>query len=227
MPPRFQSNIGPGLRHGYSFSLANYNPSQVFQPSGIFNPAVNPEGFIPDPIVTQRISPVPGIDNYAGQGLPEQLHAPQGVAPVSFNIRSETATASSGPSRVASTIPDFNRGFGLDIPEENEEELQEFGQLEPLQSDIKRETMVEDDDATTAGAHTRHASKASLAVSLGGRDVELREPIEEHAPPELENPVEWNLTGTYSSPPQPRLDVQADPIAEWTATEVCLLILFH
>lgn len=214
LPPRFQQVMGP--RHGHSFSLANYNPTQVFTPSPAINPPISPSRYGLDQ------AGVPPLGDYFNQSLPGPLHAPQGVAPVSFNIRSETATASSGPSRVASTIPDFNRGFGIDIPEEDEEALQAFGQPDAFQAGgagPAEETLEGEDDATTAGAHTRHASKASIAVST--RNVEVQETIEENAPPELDKPVEWNIpAGSYSSPPREVNKAAPDFIREWTGTEV-------
>lgn len=229
IPPRFQNATS---RHGHSFSLANFSTPPPQQPQ-FYNPSPSFNTFGPSTTI--------GLDGLAGSNqsslqrdLPPHLHAPQGVVPLSLNMQSDTATTSSGPSRVASTIPDFNRGFGLDIPEEDEEALETFekGVAEgPIPQEGEEGMMDIEDDSTTAPAHSRHVSKVSIALSLksmGGRSGQMDiedgiETIEENAPPELERPVEWNLE-TESSFTRTALgprdtEVDPDPVGEWTASE--------
>ncbi|GJJ08779.1 hypothetical protein Clacol_002998 [Clathrus columnatus] len=229
LPPRFQQNVGS--RHGHSLSLANYNhPSQLFAPITMFNSLAASPGVHMD-----QSGPLLGHD------VPPHLHAPQGVIPVSLNIPSVTPSVSSaGPSRTASTIPDFNRGFGLDIPEEDEEALLAFGQHDILTSapqlpegeleaderdhvhGLKATEVVNEieDDNTTAGVHTRHASKASISVPTLDASIEIQETIEENAPPELEQPVHWDLSGRAITPiPYTEDKGTQEMVAEWTASE--------
>lgn len=150
-------------------------------------------------------------------------------------MQSETTTASSGPSRVASTIPDFTRGFGLDIPEEDEEEEEAdtFGNaVDGLAGGLLSEEGDEvDDDATTAAAHSRHVSRTSIALSLksmGGRggNLEVPDRIEtthENGPPELDRAVQWNLDVQASlsqdEAGQGESEMDPDLIGEWTGSE--------
>jgi hypothetical protein len=145
-------------------------------------------------------------------------------------MQSDTTTASSSSSRVASTVPDFTRGFGLDIPEEDEEELETFEKADTmggnLLSDEGRKDEIDegDDDATTAGAHSRHVSRVSVALSLksmGGR-MESEGTIQENDPPELEDPVEWNITADANlqdATDQRVTELDPDPVEEWTGSE--------
>ncbi|KAF8575915.1 hypothetical protein K439DRAFT_708741 [Ramaria rubella] len=228
LPPRFQQNSA--FRHSHSFSLANYSPTpQVYNPSGAFNPFGPSATLGSDRVLVRQVSPVPPFHAATERDLPPHLHAPQGVVPLSLNMQSETATASSGPSRVASTIPDFNRGFGLDIPEEDEEELEAFAQADVISGvlpvGVQEDLNEIEDDVTTAGAHTRHVSRVSIALSLksmGGRsgNLDVEDIIEENPPPELENPVEWNMTRPAQDG-RIHGDREADrnPVDEWTGSE--------
>lgn len=156
-------------------------------------------------------------------------------------MHSDTATASSSSSRVASTVPDFTRGFGLDIMEEEEEDLEAFGKADAIGGILtldenRHDEMDEvDDDATTAGAHTRHVSRVSVALSLksmGGRSgrMEVEDTIEENAPPELETAVEWNINdgAKAQDTADPReAEVEPDPAEEWTESEDNEVRIFH
>lgn len=227
LPPRFQKSSVPG--HGYSFSLASYNPSQLFAPVTMFNPLATSPGVNMD-------QSGPMLD------VPPRLHAPQGIMPVSINMPSMTPSISSaGPSRSTSTIPDFTRGFGIDIPEEDEEALHSFGQYDILPAnhelsegdndgteerdqvhELKAVAEVDEneheDDNTTAGVHTRHVSKASIPTLEA--PVQIHENIEENAPPELEQPVHWNLSGRAITPIPYSVDKGTqEMVADWTGSE--------
>jgi hypothetical protein len=145
-------------------SLAPPQQPAYFNPSGAFNP------FGPNAVL--------GSDQILDR---DSIHAPQGRVPVTIPSLS---TPDAGPrSRPSSrdSRPDFNRGFGLDIPEEDEEaEANE----QPVQESPDHANLVEDsedivedpqDDATTIAQsrfHSRHVSRLSAALSLrsvGGR----------------------------------------------------------
>lgn len=176
-----------------------------------------------------------------GHDIPPRLHAPQGVTPLSINMPSATpSVGSAGPSRTASTNPDFHRGFGLDIPEEDEDALRAFGHYEvsslpnqlseELDDDENRDQLHElkaveevdenEDDNTTAGVHTRHASKTSISAPAFPAPIEIHETIEENVPPELEQPVHWDLSGRAITPiPYPEDKSTQEMVAEWTGSE--------
>lgn len=159
-----------------------------------------------------------------GHDIPPRLHAPQGVTPLSINMPSATPSiVSAGPSRTASTNPDFHRGFGLDIPEEDEEALRTFGHYEISSlHELKAVEEVDEneDDNTTAGVHTRHASKTSISVPAFPAPVEIHETIEENVPPELDQPVHWDLSGRAITPiPYPEDKGTQEMVAEWTGSE--------
>lgn len=230
LPPRFQQNIVP--RHGHSFSLANLNPPQLYNPSSAFNPFGPTATLGSDSVIGQGVPDTSSFPNGIEHDPPPHLHAPQGVVPLSLNMQSDTRTVSSSSSRVASTVPDFIRGFGLDIPEEDEEELEAFGNTDtigmlPLDEGSGDEMNGAEDDATTAGAHSRHVSRVSIALSLksmGGRSgrMDVEDITEETSPPELDNPVEWSITDSKNlqdTTGQRDTQVDADPAEEWTGSE--------
>ncbi|KAG9056073.1 hypothetical protein FS842_000363 [Serendipita sp. 407] len=161
LPPRFGQMPG-GHRH--AMSLANPTAMAAYNPAGAFNP------FGPNATLgsDQIISPA----RSAGR-LPEDrsitpeespLHAPRGI-----------------PGRLGSTLnkPDFIRGFGLDIAEETEEELEEAGSQAGI-SDIAASDLAaaiqEELDAIpevdeipsqpNSRLHSRHQSRISAALSL-------------------------------------------------------------
>ncbi|KAF8519205.1 hypothetical protein JB92DRAFT_2828547 [Gautieria morchelliformis] len=232
LPPRFQQNSLP--RHGHSFSMVNLNPPpQIYNPSGAFNPfgpTATTATLGSDQVTGQSVSAISPFYDSIERTHPPHLHAPQGVVPLSLNMQSDSATVSSSSSRVASTVPDFTRGFGLDIPEEDEEELEKFEKGDAIGGNLlldagRRDEIDEgEDDATTAGAHSRHISRVSVALSLksmGGR-MESEDTIQETDPPELEDPVEWTITGgsnLQDATDQRVTEVDPDPAEEWTGSE--------
>ena len=214
--------------------MANFNPpAPLYNPSGAFNPFGLTATLGSDQVIGQSVPDISSFHNGVEHDPLPHLHAPQGVVPLSLSMQSDTATVSSSSSRVASTIPDFTRGFGLDIPEEDEEELEPYGDADAmggmLSLDEGRvdEVNEPEDDATTAGAHSRHVSRASVALSLksmGGRSgrMDVENTIEENAPPELENPVEWNVSGgakLRDTASQRDAQGDLDPAEEWTGSE--------
>ncbi|KAG2364724.1 hypothetical protein BDR07DRAFT_1482205 [Suillus spraguei] len=154
LPPRFQN------RHGHSLSLAHpplhenfYTPSSAFNPFG-------PNAVLgSDSIET----------NFPAEPFPapiEGIHAPQGRVPVSV-----PSLIPPGISR-GSSRPDFIRGFGLDIPEEEEPLDEEVPADTDDNAVIDMEGLDGQDsgrDATTVALsrlHSRHVSRLSAALSL-------------------------------------------------------------
>jgi hypothetical protein len=114
-------------------------------------------------------------ENSVHSAVTESIHAPQGRIPV--------AIASLAPPPLSAvprsdSRPDFIRGFGLDIPEEEEEEVQqdevEGGDGEATQDMELEENgtneVVDFDGASTTAPHSRlhsrHVSRLSAALSL-------------------------------------------------------------
>ncbi|KAI0297544.1 hypothetical protein B0F90DRAFT_1912759 [Multifurca ochricompacta] len=173
LPPA-PANSGP-LRHGYSLSLA----AAPFVPSRPFLTFNAPVAFNPFPVGTSLGNgSVRSPDARSDPGAPTD----QSLAPSTMPARADSR-------------PDFARGFGLDVPEEAEEEVQveeELGFLpEGPEEDwalaeashvaiageddtIDMELDVDEADAevgsiTTAAqsrAHSRHVSRLSAALSL-------------------------------------------------------------
>lgn len=165
-------------RHGHSFSMAQpgyFQPHIPGYESGPFNP-FGPNALLPPDQVFKPESPGPDGDPV--------LHAPQGIVPSQASL----LLPQSGRTSVASSRPDFARGFGLDIPEEEEEEEVQFasnifGQPRPepaqdvsVAEETDRDADGEDDDMEDDGddatvparsrIHSRHQSKLSAALSL-------------------------------------------------------------
>ncbi|KAH7926206.1 hypothetical protein BV22DRAFT_1063463 [Leucogyrophana mollusca] len=206
LPPRLQN------RHGHSLSLAQppshppfYNPTASFNP---FGP-----------------SAVLGSDQIEMNGLPdfmhtqvEGIHAPQGRVPLAVSSLAPPII-SRGNSR-----PDFNLGFGLDIPEE--EEPAEDGPLEmhenpvdeieglPRASSQGATSTVVDGSSTAAQSrlHSRHVSRLSNALSLrsvGG--------IVDGALPEN---VDVDVVPVRSPVGNPGIDdLDQEAVGEWTGSE--------
>ncbi|CAK5280036.1 unnamed protein product [Mycena citricolor] len=151
-------------RHGYSMSLA--------QPP-TFSPASNPFGpnaFLPrDQTSTASES---GAESDTGL-----IHAPQGRIPLSIPpFTSKSAQSSRPVSR--DSRPDFIRGFGLDVTEEEDETEEEsegndlFATISNVGVEERRVEVEnefqdeEDEEAMRTVGHSRHVSKLSGALSL-------------------------------------------------------------
>ncbi|KAF7968093.1 hypothetical protein HWV62_31989, partial [Athelia sp. TMB] len=170
-------------RHGQSLSMAQ--PPTQHSPVPI-TPSFNPFG----PGSTIGDSPDP-----ASRQL-EEIHAPQGRIPVTAASLSLPPGSQSRPD----SRPNFALGFGLEVPEEAEEDEeytvaaqdadeevngdgddgyeQEGYDEHDEQEDDDRDTDVEDnkDDTTTAGhsrLHSRHVSNALSLASVGGNSLPM------------------------------------------------------
>ena len=201
---RLQAN-----KHGHSLSLAQ-PPSQFTPPPSTFNTfRLN---------ATLGDSPGPTIAN-----LEPNIHAPQGRVPVTASSLALPPSLSRPESR--DSRPDFARGFGLDVPEESEEELKEFvvpvpeasgevhGTAESDQGDVDEgftEVVEHRDGATTvvhSRLHSRHVSNALSLGSVGG--------VEDGLAPDDQDFIR-------SSTPNGQAefdDMDQDAIGEWTGSE--------
>lgn len=199
--------------HGHSLSLAQPPPPFIpsfYNPAAAFNP-FGPSAVLGSDSIEQDVemhipSPIEGI------------HAPQGRVP--------TLVSSLAPPSISrgSNRPDFVRGFGVDIPEEEEP------QEEPLPDTDMEEKSLDNDDglglvrvpslpATEAEEmtpvaqsrhHSRHVSRLSHALSLhsvgGIHEVDMPEQVDVVP---IRSPV--------GSPTIDDLDEEA--VEEWTGSE--------
>ncbi|KAG6841541.1 hypothetical protein C0991_009906 [Blastosporella zonata] len=210
--PRFLTN-----RHGHTMSLA-HPPSQPFFDSANFDPfGSNTE---------LEVEPIPHSGPDALQG---SIHAPQGRVPLSLSSLAPPAAASRPPS----SRPDFTRGFGLDIPEEEEEDAEnanaevngdnvdhDEGQVleyAPQQAQEYSPATVQMDGVATASQsrlHSRHVSKLSAALSTrsaGALDEDDFVGDEDLVMEESENSGEDDQ--------QENTGLEEDVVNEWTGSE--------
>lgn len=196
----FQQN-----KHGYSLSLAHppmAHPA-YFNPSAAFNP------FGPSAVLgSDSIEP----DTPFGSTHFDGLHAPQGRMPVT--LPPLTAGISRGSSR-----PDFVRGFGLDIPEEEEPQEEtpgvdqnvanEEGITQPIsQPEVEPDMVAPMRNSSTH--HSRHVSRLSHTLSLrsvGG----VRNGV---------TPDEVDIVPVRSPVGNPGIDdLDKEAVGEWTGSE--------
>ncbi|KAG7450750.1 uncharacterized protein BT62DRAFT_1045593 [Guyanagaster necrorhizus] len=211
--PRFMMN-----RHGHSMSLAQPPTQSLYPynngPLAALNPFGHDAVLGSDQIPSRspRVSPgPPGIG---------EIHAPQGRVPVALPSLAPPALSTSRPD----SRPDFNRGFGLDIPEEEEEEEEEAVEGENMtQTDSDEEAFDEevDDDGdrgtedaglTTASQgqyHSRHTSKLSAALSLRSFGVFNVDGTNERT--DLEPVADGNISVEEKH--------DLDGVEEWTGSE--------
>ncbi|KZW02096.1 hypothetical protein EXIGLDRAFT_760312 [Exidia glandulosa HHB12029] len=222
-------------RHGQSMSMAQPGyfglPPIPGYESGPFNP-FGPNSVLPPDQTFKPLSPIP----------PESgptLHAPQGVVP----SQAALLLPQSGRTSVASSRPDFARGFGLDIPEEDEEEAPDAPQFtlnafappfvipthranpQPLDTDQDQDADGEQeaddderDDATVPARsriHSRHQSKLSAALSL--RSVGGVRSEGDVA--DLQKDSSGNVSGDRSFRSERIMETADEAVAEWTGSE--------
>lgn len=204
--PNSQASFGfQQNKHGHSLSLA-YPPTAhppYFNLSTAFNP------FGPSAVLgSDSIEP----DMPFGPTHFDGLHAPQGHVPAT--LPPLAAAISRGSSR-----PDFVRGFGLDIPEEEEpqEETPNVDQgITNETGDSRRNSQVEvEPDRVTAMRnssihHSRHVSRLSHTLSLrsvGG----VRNGV---------TPEEIDIVPIRSPVGNPGIDdLDKEAVGEWTGSE--------
>lgn len=198
--------------------------SSMFNPAG-FNP-FGPNAILGSDQVLPRLSPAPGL------APPETIHAPQGRVPTNVASLAPPPSQSRPESR-----PDFMRGFGVEIPEEEEpeevphvqEEVQEDeAVVETAEADMSMASVEETDQedeqdglSTVAQSriHSRHISKLSVALSLRsvGGMVDDDGTIPEHEVVPVRSPtgemeVE-DLDGDGD------VDADQEAVGEWTGSE--------
>lgn len=145
-PPPGSASAAP-LRHGHSLSLAAapFVPSRPYMP---FNPSMpyNPFGLNPSlPSDSVRSPP----DTRSDPGAPTD----QSLAPPTMPIRADSR-------------PDFVRGFGLDVPEETEEELEQ----EEMEAEQDNKDVPEGHEEEQGLAEASHIALAGVDDTM---DMEL------------------------------------------------------
>lgn len=162
---------------------------------------------------------------------PLGIYAPQGRAPVQLMVQQ--------PASRSESRPDFIRGFGLDIPEEEEPEEESLVVKEEEDTQDRKPDVPEavDDeiertagdenkkvvdnnplsvDESKQGTHTRHASRISVALSVGSTSKR----VENH-----EEPTNIELEVLEDEPTmfdEERVEVEQevdDAVNEWTGSE--------
>ncbi|KAF9014925.1 hypothetical protein BDQ17DRAFT_1340185 [Cyathus striatus] len=216
--PRFMN------RHGQTMSLSQ---PPTYQSSGYdaIGSTFNPFGFN-DASDAEYQPPVP---------IPPQeaIHAPQGRVPVSLSSLAPPTSASRPDSR-----PDFIRGFGLDIPEEEEPEEEVFRPLEAENKvnngsgtqdtetgEVSGDEIIEMGKVTVPQSrhHSRHVSKLSAAMSqrsvnrLGEEEIgaNVHAQREEHQHVDEERIQENHMTVDQGNED---MDLE-DVVGEWTGSE--------
>ena len=187
-------------RHGHSISA--FDPSAVppYNPTAAFNP------FGPQAIL--------GSDQIFSRNT-------------SMDLPSKSPHSTGGPGSRPLSRPDFTRGFGLDIPEEEEppEEVDaddergadrssdmDLVEAEaPVEAEVEAEGRVETEDEGVAmlnRIHSRHVSRLSAALSL--RSVgRQQDPLPDVGSPTM-NPTFDVLDHT---------EKEMDGVTEWTGSE--------
>ncbi|KAJ6498016.1 hypothetical protein C8R47DRAFT_1184244 [Mycena vitilis] len=200
--PRFLTN-----RHGYSMSLAQ-PPTFQSSPSGPFgNPTNNPFG--PHAFLgsDQRSLPDRDLDTESER---EPIHAPQGRVPVSM----PALTASNSLSRPESrdSRPDFARGFGLDVTEEEDETEEEGDGIDNFGTNDgdNEDSEEEDGDGLRTARHSRHVSRLSGALSLRSVGGVVGDTLNGHP---------HERTDLAPGDASQDMDLDHEVAAEWTGSE--------
>ncbi|THH17190.1 hypothetical protein EW146_g3571 [Bondarzewia mesenterica] len=206
LPPRFQN------RHGHSLSLSQ-SPSfqsSTFNPAAAFNP-FGPNATLGSDTIYHRASPSLAVNQDSSARSDPGAPTEQSLAPPILPLRADSR-------------PDFVRGFGLDIPEEEEPpEDEELAQASHTAHMTEGDTLdmsiddgpIEDGDdeteeqgsVTTAPQsrlHSRHVSRLSTALSLLSVGGQIQEP-------------NGHMHSQIGGPDVDDLD--KDAVGEWTGSE--------
>ncbi|KAJ6569529.1 hypothetical protein B0H19DRAFT_1373665 [Mycena capillaripes] len=198
--PRFLTN-----RHGYSMSLAQ-PPTFHSTSSGTFGgPTNNPFG--PNAFLGSDQRSLPGDREPDTDSEREPIHAPQGRVPLS--MPSLTAPRSLSRPESRDSRPDFTRGFGLDVTEE-EDETEEEGEVHDsfATNDGDNEDSEEEGDGLRTARHSRHVSRLSGALSLRSVGGVVGDTLNGHV-------HERTDLGDASQD----MDLDQEVTAEWTGSE--------
>lgn len=180
-------------RHCHSFSVSNPPVLTTYNPTAAFNP------FGPQAIL--------GSD----QIFPRNTNT-DGPNPKSPN-------PARGPGSRPLSRPDFTRGFGIDIPEEeeppeepgthNEQEADQDSDMDLVEAEVDGEVEAEDEGVAMLNRiHSRHVSRLSAALSL--RSVGRQQDASPGAGSPAMNPMDDDLDF---------IERETDGVAEWTGSE--------
>ena len=188
--PSLSRNL-PG--HGHSLSVSNPLAMPTYNPAAAFNP-FGPQATLGSDQIFPRN---PNMDH------------PTPKSPNSVG----------GPSSRPLSRPDFIRGFGLDIPEEeeppeeadadNEEGADQGSDMDLVEADADVEVETEDEDVAMLNRiHSRHISRLSAALSL--RSVGHPQDLSPDARSPIVDPMIDELD---------LVEKETDGVAEWTGSE--------
>ncbi len=203
-------------RHGHSMSLAQPSTQSLFPYNNGSVASLNPFGH--DAVLGSDQMPSRSPRVSPGPPAIGEIHAPQGRVPVALPSLAPPLSVSRPDSR-----PDFTRGFGLDIPEEEEEEEEVAEDENMSQADSDEEGFdeeVDDDEdrgtedagmttASQSQRHSRHTSKLSTALSLRSFGVFNVDGINERT--DLEPIADGNISMEEKH--------DLDGVEEWTGSE--------
>ncbi|KAJ7232830.1 hypothetical protein B0H12DRAFT_184779 [Mycena haematopus] len=197
--PRFLTN-----RHGYSMSLAQpptfHSQTAPSAPFGANNP------FGPNSFLGSDQRSLPDNRGADSESEGEPIHAPQGRVPLSMSSLTAPRPLSRPESR--DSRPDFTRGFGLDITEEEDETEEEVEGN--ATNDGDNEDSEEEGDGLRTARHSRHVSRLSGALSLRSVGGVVGDNINGHAHERMD------LTGGDVSQD---MELDQEVTAEWTGSE--------
>ena len=180
-------------RHGHSLSVSNTPAIPAYNPAAAFNP-FGPQATL-------------GSDQIFSRTLNTE------------RPRSKSPNSVGDPSSRPRSRPDFTRGFGLDIPEEeeppeeadadNEEGADQGSDMDLVDGDAEVGAEAEDDGmAMLNRIHSRHVSRLSAALSL--RSVGRQEDPLPNTRDLIGNPIIDDLD---------LIEKEVDGVAEWTGSE--------
>ena len=190
-PSPSQSRAAP--KHGHSFSMSNPPAVPTYNPTAAFNP-FGPQATL-------------GSDQVFSRALNEDCPPPG--SPISAG----------GSSSRPLSRPDFTRGFGLDIPEEEEppeetdadveEGTNQGSDMDLVEDEADVEVETEDEGVAMLNSiHSRHVSRLSATLSL--RSVgRQQDPL-----PDARSPA-----GNFMVDDLDLIEKEADGVAEWTGSE--------
>ena len=187
--PSLSRNL-PG--HGYSLSVSNPPAMPIYNPAAAFNP------FGPQAILgSDQIFPRNPNMDYPTPKSPNSV---------------------GGPSSRPLSRPDFIRGFGLDIPEEEEpleetdadnEGADQGSDMDLVEAEADVEVETEDEDVAMLNRiHSRHVSRLSAALSL--RSVGRQQ----DSLPDARSPIVDPMVDELDL-----VEKETDGVAEWTGSE--------
>jgi len=197
-------------RHGHNFSMSNPPVVPTYNPTAAFNP-FGPQATL-------------GSDQIFSRTLNEDCPPPKSPNSVG------------GPGSRPLSRPDFTRGFGLDIPEEeeppeesdadNEEGASQGSDMDLVEGEADAEVETEDEGVAMLNQiHSRHVSRLSATLSL--RSVgRQQDPL-----PDARSSIGDSMVDGLDL-----IEKEVDGVAEWTGSEdprgdtdevLALTSLFH